>query len=136
VSELNLRIVFDEDVTAEEADSYTRGLLGGLERLDIDTVELTPGAAESGTRTDAATLIGAITLAGSAVMAVLPHVVQVVVAWLEQTGQRSVVIERDGRRIEVTGRVRPADIEAMWNLLGQGDAEADGSGQSDESADR
>jgi flagellar basal body L-ring protein FlgH len=69
-------------------------------------------------------------------MAVLPHVVQVVVAWLEQTGQRSVVIERDGRRIEVTGRVRPADIEAMWNLLGQGDAEADGSGQSDESADR
>ncbi|MFC4562830.1 hypothetical protein ACFO4E_13265 [Nocardiopsis mangrovi] len=120
--ELNLLIRFDEDVTPDEADAHTRTLLLRLERLPIDTVELTRGAAEPETRADLATVAGAITLAGFALKTTLPHIVEVITAWLEASGQRSAAVEVDGRRIEVKGqRVTRADVEAYVKLLGGGD---------------
>ncbi|CAL9387141.1 hypothetical protein SUDANB121_01189 [Nocardiopsis dassonvillei] len=127
-------IGFQEDVTEEEADRYTRDLLLRLERLDVDEVrtaeeEVPP----TGTRSaDPAAVAGALVVVGVLFKPVLAALVSLAGTWLEQSGQRSVTVEVGGNRVTVQGRVDPADVEAYVKALHAGgageDAETEGTG--------
>ncbi|CAM3931861.1 hypothetical protein GCM10009799_28140 [Nocardiopsis rhodophaea] len=139
VAGLTVCIGFEDDVTAREADQHTRDLMRQLWQLDIDRVDMARGAPRPGTRADAPTLLGAITLAGLSVKTVLPHIVTVTTAWLERSAQKSVTVEADGVKLEVKGGVKPEDVAAFLAMIEGGEAQGDKrrtSGPQDEGEDR
>ncbi|TQN32588.1 hypothetical protein FHX37_2564 [Haloactinospora alba] len=115
--EMKARIEFEDDVTEKEADEHTRFLLRQLEQLNIERVELAETEGPSGTRGDAATLLGAVTLAGFAVARVLPHIVAVVQTWLETSAQKSVTLEVNGRKLQMTGRTTENEVKRYIAVL-------------------
>lgn len=115
---LAARIEFEDDVTAGEADRYTRDLVRQLERLDVDDVRMAEEESGTGTRTGGLTAIaGLVFVSGLAVRHVLTPLVTVIGAWLERTGQKSVTIEKDGATITVTGAVEAEDVQAYVRAL-------------------
>lgn len=117
---LAARIEFEDDVTAREADRYTRDLVRQLERLDVDDVRMAEeeNGTGTGTRTGGLTAIaGLVFVSGLAVRHVLTPLVTVIGAWLERTGQKSVTIEKDGATITVTGAVEAEDVQAYVRAL-------------------
>ncbi|MEU0487717.1 hypothetical protein ABZ249_00710 [Nocardiopsis sp. NPDC006139] len=112
-------IGFQEDVTEEEADRYTRDLALLLEYLDIDEVRLAEeGDSSAGTRSaDPAAVAGAVVVVGVLFKPVLTSLVSLAGTWIEQSGQRSVTVEVDGNRVTVQGRMDPAEVEACVRAL-------------------
>ncbi|WP_017611984.1 hypothetical protein [Nocardiopsis salina] len=122
LGDLVARIEFQDDVTEKEADRHTRGLVRGLGRLDVDDVCMGEDAAETATgpavRDGGLTAVaGLVFVSGVAVRQVLTPLVTVIGNWLEQSGQKSVTIEKDGARITVTGPVAPEDVQAYVRAL-------------------
>lgn len=116
---MKAHIEFGDDVTEKEADEHTRSLLRQLEQLNIERVELaeTEGERPSGTRGDAATLLGVIILAGFAVTKVLPHIAAVVQTWLETSAQKSVTLETNCRKVQMTGRMTKDEVKRYLAVL-------------------
>lgn len=117
-SELVARVDFDDDVTAGEADQYTRELVLLLEDLDVDEVRAADGEAVEGTRSaDPAALAGAVLVTGALLKPVLTSLVTLMGSWLEQSEQRSVTVELAGAKVTVRGRVAPKDVETYVRAL-------------------
>jgi hypothetical protein len=99
---LTLRIDLDAGERAgdDERDEATRALRGELLELDVDAVErpqtVTPEGARAGEALTLGTLV--VTLGPHALAAVSG----VVRGWLDRRGDRSVALELDGDRIELT----------------------------------
>lgn len=124
---LRIRIGFAEDVTDVRADRLTRSLLREVQRSDVGEVMLTPGAAPGGqTRAaDPATVLGALTVLGVSINTLLPHLFTLLGAWVEANGQRSISVEIGDTRVEVTGRVRPEEVERYVALLRRSESESE-----------
>ncbi len=120
-SELVARIVFEEDVTEEEAEQHTRDLVLLLEDLDVDEVGVPEGDAGAGTRSaDPAWLAGAVVVAGAILKPVLSALVELLGKWIEQSGQRSVTVELGDAKVTVKGRVATKDVESYVRALNEG----------------
>nr|WP_193790297.1 hypothetical protein [Nocardiopsis potens] len=121
MTDLRLRIGFQEDTTPEEAEEHTRDLLELVERVDADRVDLVraPGAVPPGVRAgDPAAVAGAILLAGVAVRQAVPHIAAIVQEWLRTRAQKSVTVEADGAKVTLEGHhVRPEQVEAFLSAL-------------------
>ena len=99
---LQIQIGEAEDTAADELDDATGRLREELLELDVDAVERpAAGPAPPGTRGLEIAALG--TLLVSLAHEALPVVMATVARWVSRHGQRSVTIELDGDRIEVSG---------------------------------
>lgn len=92
------------DDDAAQLEQLTQNLLGEIEELDIDSVELAPAApgphgSKAGPSFDWGTLLVTLADRGS----VLVSVVTAIDDWLKNQGGRSVTVEIDGDRLQLTG---------------------------------
>jgi hypothetical protein len=99
---LNLRIELDADADAgpDERDELARALRDELLQLDVEAVDRPHAAAPAGARgvgLELGTLL--VTLGQSA----LGLVASTVARWVARRGGRSVTLELDGDRIELSG---------------------------------
>lgn len=117
-NELVARVDFEDDVTEEEADRYTRDLVLLLEDLDVDEVRAADGEAVPGTRSaDPGILAGTVLVSGVLLKPVLTSLVSLLGSWLEQSEQRSVTVELEGAKVTVKGRVSPKDVRSYVRVL-------------------
>lgn len=117
-SELVAKVGFEDDVTEEEADQYTRDLVMLLEGLDVDEVRAADGEVVEGTRSaDPASLAGTVLVTGVLLRPVLTSLVSLLGSWLEQSEQRLVTIELEGAKVTVKGRVPSKDVETYVRAL-------------------
>jgi hypothetical protein len=101
--ELSLKIELGagDEAGAEEQDELTRALREELLQLDVDTVERPVGAAPEGARGVDAVALG--TLLVTLGQGALGIVTSVIGRWAARRAGRSVTLELDGDRIELSG---------------------------------
>jgi hypothetical protein len=92
------------EADAEESERAARQLRDGLLELDVQTVEFAPGGetpegTKAGVPPDLSTIL--LTLAASG--GVLTTIIGVLQSWLTRHERRSVTLEIDGDKIEITG---------------------------------
>jgi hypothetical protein len=101
---LNLRIevALPAGADAEELDEVTRGLRSELLELDVDAVDRpAAGPAPEGARAVEVALLGTLVVAlGRGALGIVGRTVE---RWAARGGERHVVLEIDGDRLEVTG---------------------------------
>lgn len=121
LSELVVRIGFEDDVTEDEAQEHTRDLVLLMEGLDVDEVGAAQGESVTGTRSaDPAVLAGAVVVAGALLKPVLTALVTLLGNWIEQSGQRSVTVELGEAKVTVKGRAAVQEVEAYVRALNEG----------------
>ena len=100
---LNLRVELDVDSDAadEERDELARGLRDELLELDVEAVDRPESPAPEGTRGPGAIELG--TLLVTVGQSALGLVTSTIARWVQRRGGRSVTLELDGDRIELTG---------------------------------
>lgn len=100
---LNLRIELDADADAgaEERDELTRALRAELLDLDVESVERPETPAPDGARGAGAVELG--TLLVTFGQGALGLVTGTIARWVQRRGGRSVTLELDGDRIELSG---------------------------------
>lgn len=104
----SVRIVLDAgaDATPNELDTMTHGLRTELVELDLDSVASPVIEAPPGTKAGGAGVVGILVASGVISASTVKAIATVASAWLQRSGARSVILERDGDRIEVTGASR------------------------------
>ena len=100
---LSLRVEVDgePDAGAEERDELARALRDELLQLDVDAVDRPETAAPDGTRGAGAVELG--TLLVTFGQSALGIVTSTIARWVARRGGRSVTLELDGDRIELSG---------------------------------
>jgi len=99
---LRIQLGVGEDTGAEELDDATGHLRDELLELDVEAVERpAAGPAPPGSRGLELAVLG--TLLVTIAQEALPVVLATVGRWVSRQGERSVTIELDGDRIEVSG---------------------------------
>lgn len=89
---------------AEELEALTQQLRSEIAELDVDSVEPAPGGpAPAGAKAVGLLAIGSLLVKFLASEKVFSKLIEVVTAWLQRSGQRSVVIELGGDKLEVKG---------------------------------
>src|SRR4051794_22750320 len=106
------------DADPDQLEVLTAGLRRELVELDQVEVEragagVAPDGARSGELAELATLVVSVTTAPAA----LGAVVATIRAWLGYQAKREVTIERDGKRVHITGRPTQDDRELIERLL-------------------
>jgi hypothetical protein len=101
---VHLGLDADPEADAEESERAARQLREELLELDVETVEFakggeTPEGAKAGAAPDLSTIL--LTLAASG--GVLTTIIGVLQSWLTRHERRSVTLEIDGDKIEITG---------------------------------
>jgi len=88
----------------EELQLSVDALREDLLSLEVDRVDLSEGGpAPEGSRAGVTQAVGSLLVLLAPTLPLLEGLVGVVVAWLERTGGRSVALEIDGNRLELTG---------------------------------
>ena len=100
---LNLRVELDadDDAGAEERDELARALRAELLDLDVESVERPEAPAPDGTRGAGAVELG--TLLVTFGQGALGLVTSTIARWVQRRGGRSVSLELDGDKIELSG---------------------------------
>ena len=100
---LSMRVELDEgaDADAEERDESARALRSELLSLDVDAVERPEAPAPEGAVAAGAVELG--TLLVTVGQSALALVTSTIARWVQRRGGRSVTLELDGDRIELSG---------------------------------
>jgi hypothetical protein len=119
---LRIEVALPDGADAEELDEATRALRGELLELDVDAVERPAEPAPAGARAVDAAVLGTLVVGlGRSALTVVTGMLE---RWVARAGNRSVVLELEGDRIEVSG-VSAADqhrlIEAFVARHGGGE---------------
>jgi hypothetical protein len=98
---LSLKVELETDAGADEHDELTRALREELLELEVESVERPANAAPEGTRGADAVALG--TLLVTLGQGALGIVTSAIGRWVARRGDRSVTLELDGDRIELSG---------------------------------
>jgi hypothetical protein len=107
---LLIEVTPEENEDVEALDQITRALREELLELDVDSVEQPTEPAPEGARAIEAALLG--TLIVGVGKGMLDLVARTVERWAARVGDRKVVLEIDGDRLEVSG-VSAADQQRL-----------------------
>ncbi len=103
-AQLMLNIDAGPEADAEELEQLTRQLRGELTELDVETVNLVrAGEAPRGAKAGDPITWGALLVALTASGGVLTTLIGALQSWLTRHERRSVTLEIDGDKLEVTG---------------------------------
>jgi len=103
-AQLMLNIDAGPEADAEELEQLTRQLRGELTELDVETVNLIRGgAAPRGAKVGDPITWGALLVTLIASGGVLTTLIGALQSWLTRHERRSVTLEIDGDKLEVTG---------------------------------
>ena len=103
-AQLMLNIDAGPEADAEELEQLTRQLRGELTELDVETVNLVrAGAAPRGAKVGDPITWGALLVTLTASGGVITTLIGALQPWLTRHERRSVTLEIDGDKLEVTG---------------------------------
>jgi len=107
-----LSVVVEMDGDRKYVNQLATGLQEDLLLLDVAGVEPHQIDSPPGAKSDAGMVIGALAVSGAFSASLLNAIVKVVVAWLDRSGARAVMLERGGDRLVLQG-VRVRDQRAV-----------------------
>jgi hypothetical protein len=115
---VELRIdIDDQGSEAEDLATQTAKLRRTLLELDVDDVRhVTAGPAPDGTRAVDVLAVGSLLVALAKAPQLVSSMAQVLSAWVSTRNGRSVTVEIDGNRLELTGVTRD-DQQRMMRLF-------------------
>ncbi|KDN22604.1 hypothetical protein DV20_08710 [Amycolatopsis rifamycinica] len=113
VTDISVTVVEDDPALADEQLRQLREELLGL---DVDSVEFGPGRTppEGAKGVDAATLSLVVTLSSSPVLIILGRTLR---DWVGRAKDRSLIIRKDGRSLEITGARSARDQKLIEAFL-------------------